>query len=93
MVPGPSTGADPSTLSQAIAAAMEGDVIDIKAGTYRERLILTRAITLQAWPPVHSRHFIQHACISCLSNDLELIAIEVQRVTSVLPNAKLTPHL
>ncbi len=40
-------GADHTTISAAIAAAMPGDTIVIAAGTYTENLVLDRALTLQ----------------------------------------------
>ncbi|BDA43086.1 hypothetical protein COCOBI_04-0970 [Coccomyxa sp. Obi] len=48
---GSSALADVVTLSAAVASAKEGETIHVAAGTYRERLLLTHPVTLQAWPP------------------------------------------
>ncbi|CAL8468917.1 g8458 [Coccomyxa elongata] len=43
--------ADVLTLSAAVALAKEGEIIHVAAGTYRERLLISHPVTLQAWPP------------------------------------------
>ncbi|KXZ51409.1 hypothetical protein GPECTOR_12g371 [Gonium pectorale] len=54
--PEPGPGAPPArrrfgSLGEAVAACPPGGVVLVAAGRYRERLVLTRPLTIRAWPP------------------------------------------